>query len=454
MDTRTDELDDLLHGEVLGAGDDGYDDARRVWNARFDRRPDMIARCADADDVAAAVGWAARSGVPLSVRAGGHSYAGTTVADGGLLIDLAGMTGVKVRPDDRVAVVEAGATWGQLDAATQHHGLATTGVTVSSVGVAGSTLGGGTGWLSRCHGNALDNVLAVELVTADGERLRASADEHPDLFWALRGAGPNFGVVTSFEFRLHEVGPLVLAGQVIYPFDDAERLLREFRGFMEQAPDEFQCLPFTFRVPPVEPFPEELHGEPVLDFVVFHTDPEALDVVQPLRELGEPILDAVGPVAYTAAQQSFDPNLPSGQRYYSRAHDLAHLDDAAIDDFARFVRTMEGPLTAAYLEPRGGAVARVAPETTAAGGRAAPYSFHIIAGWSDPSDDESVMTWARSFGDAMAAHATGGVYVNLIAEDEVDRVPTAFSDHDRLRALKRTWDPDNRFRANHNVSPA
>jgi FAD/FMN-containing dehydrogenase len=447
------ELQESVRGQVIGPGDDGYDAARHMWNARFDRRPDLVAQCLDADDVAAAVRWARRNDVPISVKGGGHSYAGNTVANGGLLIDLGRMTGIRVRPDDRIAVVEAGATWAELDSATQHHGLATTGVTVSSVGVAGSTLGGGSGWLSRRFGNAIDNLLAVEIVTADGEQVRASDDENPDLFWAMRGAGANFGVATSFEFDLHEVGPEVLAGQIIYPFDDAEELLRSFRSFMADAPDDFQCFPFTFRVPPIDVFPAEYHGQPVLDFVVLHLDPSAVDVLRPLQELGEPILDAVAPTPYTVAQQAFDPNLPAGQRYYSKGHDLQGLSDAAIDTFCSHVRTMQGPLTAAYLEPRGGAVARVDEASTAAGGRTAPCAFHIIAGWMDASEDDTVMNWAQAFADDMADHATGGVYVNLIAEDEADRVPTAFSDHDRLRAMKQQWDPDNTFKNNHNIPP-
>lgn len=441
-------------GSVLHPGDAGYDEAREVWNARFDRRPAAIVRCLDADDVAAAVTWGRQRGLPICVKGGGHSYAGHTVADGSLLLDLSPMAGIKVSPDDRVAMVQAGATWADVDSATQHHGLATTGATVSSVGVAGSTLGGGSGWLSRAFGNALDNLVSIEVVTVDGERVRASADENADLFWGMRGAGANLGIATSFEYRLHEVGPEVLAGQIIFPFDDAEAHLRFFRDFMASAPDAFQCLPFTFRVPPIDLFPTSLHGQPVLDFVVFHLDPSATDVVQPLRELGEPILDAVAPTPYTNAQQAFDPNLPAGQRYYSKGHDVADLSDGAITAFAANVRQMQGALTAAYLEPRGGAVAAVDSSDTAAGGRQASYSFHIIAGWMDAAEDETVMAWARRFGDNMAEHATGGVYVNLIADDEDDRVPSAFSDVDRLRALKARWDPDNVLRHNHNVAPA
>lgn len=449
-----DELTDGSRGPILEPGDEGYDEARHVWNARFDRRPDVVARCVDADDVAVAVRWARANHVRLSVKGGGHAYAGNTVADDGLLVDLSRMRGIRIDADARTATVEAGATWREFDAAAQAHALATTGVTASSVGVAGSTLGGGTGYLSRVFGNALDNLLAVEVVTAGGERVRASEDENRDLFWGLRGAGANFGIATSFEFRLHEVGPQVLAGQIIYPFDRAEDLLRSFREFMAAAPDELQCLPFTFRVPPIDAFPEEFHGQPVLDFVVFHLDPGALDAVQPLRELGEPILDAVGATPYLEAQQAFDPNLPAGQRYYSKAHDLPALSDDVIDVFARNVRRMTGPLSVAYLEPRGGAVARRGAEGTAAGGRDAPFSFHIIAGWMDAGDDDEVMDWARTFHAEMEAHATGGVYVNLLAEDEEHRVATAFSDHDRLRRLKAEWDPDNVFRGNHNIQPA
>lgn len=448
------ELEELVDGEVLAPGATGYDAARKVWNARFDRRPDVAVRCTSAADVAATVRWARANDEQLSVKGGGHSYAGHTVADGGVLLDLSGMSGIKVHAEDRLARVEAGATWAQIDSATQHHGLATTGPTASSVGVAGSVLGGGTGWLSRCFGNAVDNLVAVDVVTADGEQVRASADEERELFWGMRGAGANLGIATSFELRLHEVGPQVLAGQIVYPFDDAEGVLRAYRSFMADAPDDLQCLAFTFRAPPIEPFPERCHGQPVLDLIVFHLDPGADDVVAPLQELGEPLLDAVGPMTYVDAQQAFDPNLPAGQRYYSQAHDVAELSGAAIDDFAAHVRTMRGALTAAYLEPKGGAVARVPGASTALGGRGAAASFHIIAGWTDQAEDDDVMAWAHGFNDAMAVHGTGGVYVNLIAEDEDDRVLSAFSDSTRVQALKARWDPQNHLRANHNVLPA
>lgn len=448
-----DKLAEQVRGEVLSPGTPAYDAARTLWNARIDRRPDVVVRCRDDADVVAAVRWADAEATPVFVKGGGHSYAGHTVGDGGLLLDLSGLSGIKVLAEQRTAWVQAGATWAALDAATQHHGLATTGPTVSSVGVAGSVLGGATGWLSRAFGHGVDNLVSVELVTAAGDVVTASADQNPELFWGVRGAGHNLGVVTSLELRLHEVGPEVLAGQIIYPFDEAERMLAAFAELMRTAPDEFQCLPFTFRVPPIDAFPSAWHGEPVLDFVVFHTDPGALDAVEALRGLGTPLLDAVGPAPYTAVQQSFDPNLPAGQRYYSVGHDLADLTDGAIADFAAHVRTMAGPFTAAYLEPKGGAAGRVDEPTTAMGGRGAAYGFHVLAGWADPADDQAVLQWARSFGAAMATHATGGVYLNLVAEDESDRIPRAISDYARLQQLKRTWDGGNVLRGNHNVPP-
>jgi FAD/FMN-containing dehydrogenase len=445
----------LVKGRVLEPDEAGYDEVRSIWNARFDRRPDVVVRCRDVADVEASVGFARDECLTLSVKGGGHSYAGNTVADGGLLIDLSLMKAVRVDAETRGVIVEPGVTCGELDRATQAHGLATPSPTVSSVGVAGAALGGGSGYLSRRYGLTLDNLISVDVVTADGRRLRSAEDEHPDLFSGLRGAGANFGVVTSLELRLHAVGPLVLAGQIIYPFENASELLRFFRDFMADAPDEFQCFPFMFRIPPIELFPEQFHGQPALDFVLYHLDPNAADFVQPLRDLGETILDIVGPLPYTGVQQSFDANLPKGQRYYSKAHYLDELPDTAIDTIAAHVADMQGAFTVAYLEPLGGAIGRVDPSATAFEGRKARYSVHVLAGWTDPADDDSVMNWARIFHGAMSAHATGGVYVNLLAEDEDDRVPAAYGhNYQRLVALKTAWDRDNLFRMNYNISPS
>jgi FAD/FMN-containing dehydrogenase len=442
-----------IDGSVLASGDVGYDEVRRVWNARFDRRPDLIVRCRTAGDVGRAVDFARDLNLAISVKGGGHSYAGKTVGDGGLLIDLSLMKAIRIDAEARTVDVEAGVTCGELDHATQEHGLATPVPTVSSVGVAGAALGGGSGYLSRKHGLTLDSLMSVDLVTADGRALRASEEDHPDLFWAMRGAGANFGIATALRLRLHEVGPQVLAGQIIYPFDKAGELLRSFRDYMAEAPDELQCYPFMFRIPPIEAFPTRFHGQPALDFVLCHLDPGAAAVVQPLRTLGEPILDVVGPLAYTGVQRGFDANLPKGQRYFSRAHDLDELSDAVIDTATTHVRNMQGAFTAAYFDPSGGAIGRVDPSATPFAGRTASYGFHVLGGWTDAADDETVMRWARTFHDAMAPQATGSVYVNVLGDDEDDRVPAAYgANYPRLVELKTKWDPDNLFRMNCNIA--
>jgi FAD/FMN-containing dehydrogenase len=444
-----------IHGQVLEPADDDFDEARSVSNGRFDRRPGIIARCQDAGDVRTAVDFARREGLTLSVKGAGHSYAGNTVGDAGLLIDLSLMKAIRVDGESRTATVQPGVTCGELDQATWAYGLATPSPTVSSVGVAGAALGGGSGYLSRKYGLMLDNLVSVDVVTADGRRLRSSKDEHPDLFWALRGAGANFGIVTSLQFRLHEIGPQVLAGQIIYPFDNAEAHLRFFRDFIAVAPDEFQCEPIVIRIPPIEPVPERFHGHVALDFVVFHGDSDGADFVQELRELGEPILDVVEPTSYPTVQQSFDAALPRGQRYYSKAHYLAGLSDDSIDTIMSHASGMQGEFTAAYLEPLGGAIGMVETSATSFGERDAGYSFHILAGWMDPADDDSVITWARTFHDAMARNAMGGVYVNLLGDDEETRVSAAYGEnYRRLVELKTEWDPGNLFRMNHNIPPS
>lgn len=447
-------LDRELSGRVLAPGEAGFDEARALWNGRFYRRPDLVAVCSDAEDVRASIGFARDRGLRVSVKGGGHSYAAKTVADGGVLIDLSPMVSIQVDVGAGTVSIGPGVTCAELDAATQRFGLATPTPTVSSVGAIGAALGGGGGYLSRKYGLMVDNITSAEVVTADGKLIRTSAEDQPDLFWALRGGGGNFGVVTTLELRLHQVGPEVLSGQIVYPFDSAGELLRFFRDFMADAPDEFQCYPFCFKVPPIDAFPERTHGSPVLDFVLFHEDAEATEFVRPLRELGEPILDVVGSARYVDVQKTFDPNMPKGLRYYSKAHDLDSLSDGAIDTMVDFVPSMVGPLTAAYFDPVGGAIGRVDPAATPYAGRQTTFGFHCIAGWIDPSEDESVLGWASRFGEAMATHANGGVYVNLIADDETDRVSAAYGESfDRLTQLKQLWDPENVFSGNYNIPP-
>lgn len=445
-----------VRGDVLLPADEGYDAARAVWNGRFESRPDLVVRCRRVEDVQAAVRFARSRDMVLTVKSGGHDYAGRSAAPDGLLVDLGPMSSVAVDADGRVATVGAGATWAAVDRATQAVGLATVGGTVSHVGVAGFVLGGGLGWLSRKHGTASDNLLAAEVVTADGQRVRASSGENPDLFWALRGGGGNFGIVTSFELALHEVGPEITAGQVMYPLARAKELLGFYRDYARQAPDEVMCFPFLLRIPPVEVFPESLHGEVVLDFVVCHAGAleEGEAALAPFRTLGEPLLDAVGPVHYADLQQTFDAGMGSGFRWYSRAHYFDELTDGAIDALLDHLQPFPGAFTTVYLGMEGGALGRRDANALAYPHRSAAHSLHIFPGWTDPGDDEEVMAWARRLYEATSAHGNGRVYVNMLGEDEEDRVRAAYgANYDRLARIKAAWDPDNLFRRNHNIQP-
>lgn len=445
-----------LEGEVILPGEQGYDEARAVWNGRFDPKPAVVIRCRGTGDVQTALRFAREHDLQVSVRGGGHSYAGLSIVDGSLAIDLSPMNAVRINPELRTATVRPGATWREFDSAAQAFDLATTGATVSSVGVAGFTLGGGTGYLARKHGLGLDNLISAEVVTADSRVLRASEDENEDLFWALRGGGGNFGVVTSFEFRLHPIGPEVMTAQAFHPIEDAVDVLRFYRELTANAPDELAVFAFALRVPPVDPFPEARHGSPALALIACHCgDVRTGEAeLETLAAFGEPFLAAVQTTSYVAAQQAFDAGMPKGLRWYSRAHYLDVLSDEAIDTFARQAASLQGPFTIAYLEPLGGAVQRVDPGATAFPARDAAFGLHILPGWTDATDDEPLMRWAREFHREMAPHSTGGVYVNLLGEDEADRIPAAYGEnHARLERLKSKWDPENRFRGNQNIAP-
>lgn len=449
-------LQERLRGSVLTPGDADYDEARSLWNGMFDPRPGAIARCTHSDDVIAAVNFARENGVLLSVRSTGHSYAGNSVCEGGLVIDLSAMNAVRVDPTAKKAHVQPGATWGEIDHETQAHGLATTGATVSTVGVAGYTLGGGTGYLARKRGLSLDNLLSVDVVTASGDLLHASENQNADLFWGLRGGSGNLGIVTSFEFALHEVGPEVLAGQIVYPFEQAREVLRYWRDFMAEAPEELQCYAFIIHIPPIPAFPEEFHGKTALDLVAAYVGPVAdgEQVLQSLRSFGRPILDGVFPQPYTALQQTFDAGMPKGLRWYSKAHYFDRLSDDAIDTLLSYTDPLPGPYTAVYFEPGGGAVGRIDPAATAFPHREAAFGFQIFPGWADPAADAELTGWARDFYGAMAPFATDGVYVNLLGHDEEERVRAAYGrSYGRLAQLKERYDPANLFRVNHNVVP-
>lgn len=452
-----DALATRMRGPVLAQDDPGFDEARSVWNARFVRTPALVARCQKDQDVAAAIGFARERGLELSVKGGGHDYAGNTVAQGSLLLDLGGLRTVAVDAASRRARVAAGCTWREVDAATTAHGLAAPGGTVSSVGVAGFTLGGGAGWLARTAGLAVDQLLSARVVTADGRVLVASADEHADLFWALRGGGGNFGVVTEFEFALHPVPSQVVSGQVIYPGERAAELLRFYRDRFRDAPDALMCYPFLLRIPPLDVFPTQWHGHLAFDFVLaWFGDPrEAAAHIAPFQALGDPILDHVLPQPYTQLQQSFDAGMAKGNRWYSRAQRFDGLGDDTIDTLVAHLDPFPGDFTTVYLAPGGGAVGRVAPGATAYPHRGAAHELHVFPGWADPSRDVEVMAWADTLHAALRPHGDGAVYVNLLGDGEADRIHDAYqSNHRRLAALKSTWDPQNVFKGNHNIAPA
>ncbi len=456
-DASFDTLRRQLEGPLLTAGDPGYDAARSTWNSRFDARPAAVAQCAGPGDVAACVRHAKQHDMLLCVKSSGHDYAGKSVIDGALVIDLSRMSGIRIDPARRRARVEPGVTWGVLDREAQEFGLATTGATVSTVSVSGYTLGGGTGHLMRNFGLGLDNLRSAEVVTADGRLLHASDRANPDLFWGIRGGGGNLGVVTSFEFALHELGPQVLSGQIFYPLDQAGDVLRFWRDFMAEAPDEIQAYAFFINLPPLDDFPAALKGQVVLDLVVTWSGAVGYGerALQPLRSFGRPALDTIAPLPYVTLQRSFDAGMPKGLRWHSRAHYFDSLSNDAIDTVLSHVDPLPGAFTAVYFEPQGGAVARVPSAATAFPHRDAAFALHIFPGWSHSADDSANAGWADGFHRAMEPHATGGVYVNLLARDEQERVPAAYGVNcDRLARVKAKYDPANLFRSNQNVPPA
>lgn len=446
-----------ISGGVLTAGDAGYDEARRVWNGTVDRHPALIARCRTAGDVQAAVRFAAAHRLLLSIKGGGHHIAGNAVADGGLMLDLSAMREVRVNPVERVARVEPGALLGDVDRATQSHGLATPLGINSTTGVAGLTLGGGFGWLTRCRGMTIDNLLRVELVTADGAVVAASPTEHADLFWAIRGGGGNFGVVTAFEFRLHPVGPQVYAGLVVYPFAQARNVMRAWRDFTASAPDELSVWAVLRKAPPLPFLPANAHGTEVVILALLHAGDvaEGERAAAPVLQFGTPLGSALGPTPYAAFQAAFDPLLGPGGRNYWKSNNFRTVSDAALDVVIDAAGRLPDPECEIFMAQLGGAMSRVAPSATAFAGRDAYVIMNIHGRWSDPARDDAVRTWARAAFAAAAPHATGSGYVNFLTEDEGERVASTYgANYPRLQALKHRYDPGNLFRMNLNILPA
>ena len=450
-------LEGVFAGELVAHGSPQYETARRVWNGMVDRRPAVIARCADARDVATALRVAVESDLPVAVRGGGHNVAGNAMCDGGVVIDLSGLKQIEVDPVRRIARVQPGVLLGELDRVTQEVGLATPTGNVSMTGLAGLTLGGGLGWIARKYGPTCDNLLSAQVVTVGGELVRASAGENPDLLWGLRGGGGNFGVVVSFEYQLHEVGPEVLAGGVLHSFVDAPAVFRFLAEFVADAPDELSVTASTFRAAPGLPVPPDMYGELVTILAVCYAGDLAAGeaALGPLRTFGRPLADLVAPMPYTSLQTASDAAYPSAQQNYWKSHYIDEITDDLIATLIEHAPRMPSPLSSFYFQHLGGAISRTGAEHAAFGHRDAAFDFAILTVWADPAQTSENVTWARDFADAMQPHSTG-VYVNNLGTEGADRVKAAYvpATYDRLVSLKRSYDPHNVLRLNQNIAPA
>ncbi len=459
QDGTIDALREAVGGQVVTPADADYDEARRVWNGMVDRRPAVVARCASTADVSAAVDFGREQGLLVSVRCGAHSTPGYSTCDGGIVIDLSPMKAVEVDPEARTAKVQGGATWADLDAATQEHGLAVTGGRVSDTGVGGLALGSGSGWLERMYGVTCESLLSAEVVAADGKVVRASADENPKLFFGLRGGGGNFGVVTEFEFRVHPVGPILTAGMLLYPRERAREVLRFYRDFIESAPDEVGGGAALLTAPP-EPFvPADVQGKPALGIVFCYVGPieDGAQVARKLKEGTSPLVDLVQPMPYAAMQQMLDAGSPTGIREYFKVAWLKGLSDEAIDVIIEQGERLPAPFGQLILAPMGGATARTDTSQMALNMPSAPWAYFCLSMWMDPAQDEQNVDWARGFAKATEAYGVGSPYPNFIEPDEgVKRLKESYGPekYERLAALKREWDPENLFRLNQNITPA
>ncbi len=448
-----------LSGTLLQASDSAYDEARSVWNGMIDRRPSLIARCRGVADVIAAVGFARTHGLRVAVRGGGHNVAGYAVCDGGLVIDLSPMRAVRVDPEERRAWVEGGATWADVDHETTALGLATPGGLISTTGVAGLTLSGGIGWLRQTHGLCIDNLASVDIVTADGRLLRADDTRHPDLFWAVRGGGGNFGIVTAFEFRVHPIAPELMFCAPLYAEADARGVIAAWRDFMAGAPERLSSLVEFSTIPAADDFPAETHGARVLTVAAVYDGPaeEGEAVTRPLRELATPVLDFSGRMPYCAIQTLFDALLPKGNRSYFKSHYLSSLGDPVIEDIVSGWASRPSALSLTSVWHFGGAVQRVAADATAFGDRSMPFMLSIDSIWSKPEDDHTNIAWSRDFWSAMQRHSNGRLYLNFAGHGEdKDLVRNAHGAevYAKLMAIKRTYDPGNFFRLNQNIPSA
>ena len=438
-----------FRGPLLQQGDDGYEEARKIWNGMIDKRPAAIARCTGVADVISAVNFAREHSLLISVRGGGHNFPGNSVCDDGLMIDLSTMKGVRVDQENRTVRAEGGVRWGEFDHETQAFGLATPGGTDPDTGIGGLTLGGGIGWLSGEHGLSCDNLISADIVTADGRLLTASATENPDLFWAIRGGGGNFGVVTSFEYQLHPVGPQVLAGMAFYPFEKAGEFLRFYGDYSSKIPDQMNTNALLATSP---------EGVPVGVFAACYHGPieEGEQVLRPIREFGPPLAEHIQPMSYAQAQSMVAPLTPAGRQYYIKSRFMKRVTDEVIDTMVSHFKKVTSPYSITLFQQLGNASNRVASNATAFGHRDAWYEWASVAAWDDPGESEIHIKWARDFSEAMEPY-TFGFYVNQVgteAEEGASGIRSAFgANYERLAALKSKYDPTNLFSHNQNIRP-
>ena len=450
------ELKGMIKGNVLIADDPGYEEARQIWNAMIDHRPAMIVQCADADDVPPAIALARRHKLEISIRGAGHNIAGNALCNDGLTIDFSNMKNVRVDAGKRRAYVEPGATLANLDEATQVHGLATPVGINSTTGIAGLTLGGGFGWLTRKYGMTIDNLVSVDLITAEGRKIRASETENADLFWAIRGGGGNFGVVTRFEFQLFPVGPEIFAGLIVFPFSQAKQILNKYRQFVNSAPEELNVWVVLRKAPPLPFLPENVHGKEVVVLPVFYSGPatEAEKLIAPVRAFGTPHGEHLGVQPYVAWQKAFDPLLTPGARNYWKSHNFTELADGALDSIIEFAGKLPSPQCEIFIGLIAGAPNRIAPDAMAYGHRDAKFVLNVHGRWDEAKDDQKGIGWAREFFKASAPYASAGAYVNFMTAEESDRVAAAYgANYDRLVQIKKRYDPDNIFHLNQNIKP-
>ena len=449
-------LEGRFRGELVRPSDPTYDQHRKIWNGSIDRSPGLIARCAGVADVMSAVRFARDTGLTVAVRSGGHSFPGLSLCDGGIVIDLSLMKGIRVDPERRTARAQAGVLLGELDQETQAFGMAVPAGIVTHTGLAGLTLGGGIGWLMRKYGLTIDQLLSVDLITADGQFVKASAEENADLFWGVRGAGGNFGIVTEFEFRLNPLGPIVLAGPIAWPMEDSANVLRFYRDWIADAPDELTTIVVHRYTPPLPAIPAEFHGMPIVTVICCYAGPveDGEKVVRPMKGFGSPLFDLCSPKPFLTHQAMFDPSFPAGWWYYFRSCDVAELSDDVIDVVAEHGPKMTSKLTAFPIFQLGGAISRVGEDDTAFNGRSSGHTFNINATTQTRDGFDEEREWSRNFWTALKPYHTS-VYVNFLMDEGEERIRQAYGAdrYDRLKALKRKYDPDNFFRLNQNIPP-